>query len=65
MERTEASHPLQSAFRLCLQSAVSVCLFLYLVYLMLDQPRAHLEEDAHPQNSVPRPGQALSRWSYV
>lgn len=45
---------------LCLSALLSLRLFRYLTYLMSDQPNPHLEEDAHPPNSMPCLGQALS-----
>ena len=45
---------------LLLSARLSLRLFRYLVYLTSDQPNPHLEEDAHPPNSMPCLGQALS-----
>lgn len=39
-----------------LSECLSLHLFLYLIYLMPNQPEPHLEEDAHCQDSMPCPG---------
>lgn len=54
MERIKARHSLPLAVKLCMP------VWMAFVYLVPDQPNLHLEEDAHPPNSMPVLGGSFS-----